>query len=169
VNVHTVKPMDIATVIRAADETRLVVTAEEHQVGGFGNIVAGAVLQHRKDFQQPLQFGMVGVANRFGVSGKPWELVQSFGLTAEHIAKRVLDLLDDRVVVARELAPRVNAVHCAQCNAVIPLSEAEKDLPMPSGEICAGCDYRSTELCAACRVEWSHISHSAAYVCHNCR
>ena len=169
VNVHTVKPMDMATVIRAADETRLVVTAEEHQVGGFGNIVAGAVLQHRKDFQQPLQFGMVGVANRFGVSGKPWELVQSFGLTAEHIAKRVLDLLDDRVVVARELAPRVNAVHCAQCNAVIPLSEAAKDLPMPSGEICAGCDYRSTELCAACRVEWSHISHSAAYVCHNCR
>ena len=169
VNVHTVKPMDTATVIRAADDTRLVLTAEEHQVGGFGNIVAGVVLQHRKDFQQPLQFAMVGVANRFGVSGKPWELVQSFGLTAEHIAKRVLDLLDDRVVVARELAPRVTAIHCAQCNAVIPLSEAAKDLPMPSGEICAGCDYRSTELCAACRVEWSHISHSAAYICHNCR
>jgi transketolase len=169
VNVHTVKPMDIATVIKAADDTRLVVTAEEHQVGGFGNIVAGAVLQHRKDFQQPLQFGMVGVANRFGVSGKPWELVQSFELTAEHIAKRVLDLLDNCVVVARELAPRVNAIHCAQCNAVIPLSDAAKDLPMPSSEICADCDYRSTELCAACRVEWSHISHSAAYVCHHCR
>jgi transketolase len=169
VNVHTVKPMDIATVIKAADDTRLVVTAEEHQVGGFGNIVAGAVLQHRKDFQQPLQFGMVGVANRFGVSGKPWELVQSFELTAEHIAKRVLDLLDNCVVVARELAPRVNAIHCAQCNAVIPLSDAAKDLPMPCSEICADCDYRSTELCAACRVEWSHISHSAAYVCHHCR
>jgi transketolase len=67
-------------------------------VGGFGNIVAGAVLQHRKDFQQPLQFGMLGVANRFGVSGKPRELVHSFGLTAEHIAKRLLDLLDNRVV-----------------------------------------------------------------------
>ncbi len=92
-----------------------------------------------------------------------------FGLTAEHIAKRVLDLMDNRVVVARESAPSVNAIHCAQCNAVIPLSEAAKDLPMPSGEVCADCDYRSTELCAACRVEWSHISHSSAYVCHNCR
>ncbi len=169
VNVHTVKPMDIATVVQAAEDTRLVVTAEEHQVGGFGNIVAGAVLQHRKDFQRPLQFGMVGVANRFGVSGKPWELVQSFGLTAEHIAKRVLDLMDSRVVEARELAPRVNAIHCAQCNAVIPLSEAVNDLPMPSGEICADCDYRSTELCAACRVEWNNISHNSTYVCHSCR
>ena len=35
---------------------------------------------------------MVGVQDRFGVSGKPWELMQWFGLTAEHIAARVLRL-----------------------------------------------------------------------------
>jgi transketolase len=35
---------------------------------------------------------MVGVNDRFGLSGKPWELVQEFGLSAEHIAERVLRL-----------------------------------------------------------------------------
>ena len=37
VNVHTVKPLDIEALAQAADQTRLIVTAEEHQVGGFGN------------------------------------------------------------------------------------------------------------------------------------
>ncbi len=92
VNVHTVKPLDVAALVRAADETHLIVTAEEHQVGGFGNIVAGAILRHRQDFAQPLLFDMVGVQDRFGVSGKPWELMQAFGLCAEHIAERVLRL-----------------------------------------------------------------------------
>ncbi|MGB9512392.1 MAG: transketolase, partial [Candidatus Acidiferrum sp.] len=55
VNVHTVKPLDIATIVQAADETRVVITAEEHQVGGFGNIIGGAILQHRKNFRPPLQ------------------------------------------------------------------------------------------------------------------
>jgi transketolase len=92
VNLHTVKPLDVTALVRAADETHLVVTAEEHQVGGFGNIVAGAILRHRQDSGRPLLFDMVGVQDRFGVSGKPWELMQSFGLCAEHIAARVLRL-----------------------------------------------------------------------------
>jgi transketolase len=92
VNVHTVKPLDVAALIRAADETHLIVTAEEHQVGGFGNIIAGAILSHRQGSARPLLFDMVGVQDRFGVSGKPWELMQSFGLCAEHIAERVLRL-----------------------------------------------------------------------------
>jgi len=90
VNVHTVKPLDVAALVQAADETHLIVTAEEHQVGGFGNIIAGAMLRHRQDFAWPLLFDMVGVQDRFGVSGKPWELMQAFGLCAEHIAERVL-------------------------------------------------------------------------------
>jgi transketolase len=53
VNVHTVKPLDVATLLEAADETRILLTAEEHQVGGFGNIVAGAMLRNRKNFRQP--------------------------------------------------------------------------------------------------------------------
>jgi transketolase len=91
-NVHTVKPLDVAALVQAAEDTGLVVTAEEHQVGGFGNIVAGAILEHRQKFQAPLMLERVGVPDRFGVSGKPWELMQHFGLCAEHIAERVLKL-----------------------------------------------------------------------------
>jgi transketolase len=91
-NVHTVKPLDVAALVRAAEDTGLVVTAEEHQVGGFGNIVAGAILEHRQKFQLPLLLERVGVPDCFGVSGKPWELMQHFGLCAEHIADRVLKL-----------------------------------------------------------------------------
>jgi transketolase len=92
VNMHTVKPLDVGALVQAADHTRLIVTAEEHQVGGFGNIVAGAILRHRNNYKHPLLFDMVGVNDRFGLSGKPWELVQEFGLSAEHIAARVLRL-----------------------------------------------------------------------------
>jgi transketolase len=92
VNMHTVKPLDAQALAQAAAQTPLILTAEEHQVGGFGNIVAGAILQHRKNYKRPLLLDMVGVNDRFGLSGKPWELMQEFGLCAEHIAARVLQL-----------------------------------------------------------------------------
>jgi len=92
VNVHTVKPLDTAALVQAAEQTHLMVTAEEHQVGGFGNIVAGAILCHRQNSEAPLLFDMLGVDDRFGLSGKPWHLVRAFGLSAEHIAERVLRL-----------------------------------------------------------------------------
>jgi transketolase len=101
VNVHTVKPLDVAALVRAAEETGLVVTAEEHQVGGFGNIVAGAILENRENFQLPLLLDRVGVPDCFGVSGKPWELMQWFGLSAEHIAERVLKLHGKRASAKR--------------------------------------------------------------------
>jgi len=96
INLHTVKPLDVAVLAQAAEQTPVVVTTEEHQVGGFGNIVAGALLQHRRDGARLLLFDMVGVEDRFGLSGKPWELLQTFGLTAEHIAARVLRLRERR-------------------------------------------------------------------------
>jgi transketolase len=74
----------------------VILTAEEHQVGGFGNIVAGAILRQAENCRHPLLFDMVGVNNRFGLSGKPWELVQEFGLSAEHLAQRVLQLRERR-------------------------------------------------------------------------
>jgi transketolase len=105
VNVHTVKPLDVAALVRAAEQTHLIVTAEEHQVGGFGNLVAGAILRDRQDFAPPLLFDMVGVQDRFGISGKPWELMQSFGLCAEHIAERVLRLHERRGEVRKAAPP----------------------------------------------------------------
>lgn len=89
-NVHTVKPLDTEAITRAAAETGVVITAEEHQVGGFGNIIAGAIL---KGVDSPVKFGQVGVADKFGESGRPWELMQAFGLTAEHITEKANGLL----------------------------------------------------------------------------
>ena len=75
-NVHTVKPLDVAAVVRAAEETGLVVTAEEHQVGGFGNIVAGAILENRQNFQLPL------LLDQGGRSGLLWRFRQALGTDA---------------------------------------------------------------------------------------
>ena len=169
VNVHSVKPLDVATVVHAAEDTHAVITAEEHQAGGFGNIIAGTILQHRKGFRQPLQLGMVGVADRFGLSGNPWELVQYFGLTAEHIAKRALDLLDKRLATSPAVPSEISAIRCSRCGSNVPITEYAKDFPLPSDELCADCEYQSLELCTVCRIEWGKVAHNTAYVCLACR
>ncbi len=169
VNVHTVKPLDIATVVRAAEETRAIITAEEHQVGGFGNIIAGTILQHRKNFRQPLQWSMVGVEDRFGVSGNPWELVQHFGLTGEHIAKRALELLDKKVASVPAIGGEISSIRCTRCGTNVPISEYAKELSARTDELCADCDYQSLELCAVCRIEWGKVSGNTTYVCLACR
>ncbi len=92
-NVHTVKPIDKKAIVKAAEETGIIITAEEHQVGGFGNIVAGVIGQGKK-YNAPLLMDMVGVEDKFGESGAPWELMKIFGLTAEHIAKRAKKLYE---------------------------------------------------------------------------
>jgi transketolase len=91
VNVHTVKPLDEKALAAAANECEAIVTAEEHQAGGFGNIVAGAIA--RADCKKP-RMRMIGVADKFGESGQPWELVWKFGLAGEHIAQAALGLLN---------------------------------------------------------------------------
>lgn len=90
-NVHTVKPLDRAAICAAARDTGIIITAEEHQVGGFGNLVAGAICQG--DVDRPVKLRMVGVQDTFGESGQPWELMKFFGLTAEHIAQTALSLV----------------------------------------------------------------------------
>ncbi len=92
INVHTVKPIDEAAILSAADEIGAIVTAEEHQVGGFGNIVAG-IAAKRTVHNKPLRIAQIGVKDTFGESGQPWELMKLFELTAEDIAKKGLELL----------------------------------------------------------------------------
>ena len=83
INMHTPKPIDRDAVIRAAKDTGAIVTAEEHTVlGGFGSAIAEVVAA-----ETPVPVKMVGVQDRFGVSGEPDELFSHFGLTAAHIAK----------------------------------------------------------------------------------
>jgi transketolase len=69
-----------------------VLTCEEHQKGGFGNLVAGAICGCGP-VGRPLAFDRLGMEDRFGESGRPWELMIHFGFTAEHIAARAKRLV----------------------------------------------------------------------------
>jgi len=91
VNIHTIKPIDTEAIVHAAVDTGIVLTAEEHQKGGFGNIIAG-VIATGKMYDMPFLFDMIGVNDEFGLSGAPWELLKVFGLTAENIARRAKEL-----------------------------------------------------------------------------
>jgi transketolase len=94
VNMHTVKPMDEKAIVKAALETGIVITAEEHQVGGMGNPIAAVIAQTRELHDKSFVMGMIGVQNRFGESGAPWELVKEFEVSAEHIAIKAKELYD---------------------------------------------------------------------------
>ena len=72
-------------------DTDIIITCEEHQVGGFGNIVAGVLAS--TDLKKPLNLEMTGVNDRFGESGQPWELMKVFGLVAECIVSKTKKLL----------------------------------------------------------------------------
>ncbi len=93
INMHTVKPMDSAAVIKAAKETKAIVTAEEHQVGGIGNRIAGIIMNEMSSIGKAIPFGMIGVQDRFGESGLPWQLVKEFGVAGEYIADKARKLL----------------------------------------------------------------------------
>lgn len=94
-NIHTLKPIDKKAILKAAEDTSIIITIEEHQVGGFGNIIAGVIAQGKK-YSTPLLLDMIGVEDRFGESGAPWELTKIFGLIAEHIAKRAKELYEKK-------------------------------------------------------------------------
>ena len=92
INMHTVKPIDKESVINALIETKTIITAEEHQTGGFGNIIAGIISRNKK-INDKFIMDMVGVEDRFGESGQPWELMKLFGLTAEFIVQKAIKIL----------------------------------------------------------------------------
>jgi len=92
INMHTVKPLDRTAVLAAAEQIGTIITAEEHQVGGFGNIIAG-VAAARTRHEKPLRIAQIGVADTFGESGQPWELMKLFRLTAECIAAKAVEIL----------------------------------------------------------------------------
>ncbi len=95
ISIHTVKPIDKESILRAAMETGKILTVEEQQVGGFGNIVAGIIAQG-KIFSTPFIMDMIGINDHFGESGDPWDLMKAFGLSAEQIVVRAKRLYDQK-------------------------------------------------------------------------
>ncbi|VVC00429.1 1-deoxy-D-xylulose-5-phosphate synthase [uncultured archaeon] len=90
INMHTMKPLDSEAIVKAAKECKAILTVEEHQVGGLGNLVAAEIL--KANLKKAVAFGMIGINDEFGLSGGPWELLKFFGLSAEHIAEKAKEM-----------------------------------------------------------------------------
>jgi transketolase len=84
INMHTIKPIDTDAILKAAKETRLIISIEEHQVtGGLGSAIAEVLVGNC-----PVRMERIGTPDCFGESGKPEELLDKYGLTAEKIARK---------------------------------------------------------------------------------
>jgi transketolase len=88
-DMHTVKPLDVAAVRAAAAETGRIVVAEEHLVhGGLCAAVAQAVVTGR-----PVPMRFVALADTYATSGPPEDLLAHYGLTAKDIVREARALL----------------------------------------------------------------------------
>ena len=93
-NIHTLKPIDAEAIVRAARDTGIVVTAEEHQIGALAWRVSGILTENPQLYGLPVITGAIGVKDRFGDSGAPWELIKEFEVSAEHIAHKAVELME---------------------------------------------------------------------------
>lgn len=85
INIHTIKPLDEAAILKSVAKTRCVVTCEEHnRLGGLGDSVAQVLVKN-----DPLPQEYVAVDDSFGESGKPADLMKKYGLDSEHIIQAV--------------------------------------------------------------------------------
>ncbi|RYG28889.1 MAG: transketolase family protein [Chitinophagaceae bacterium] len=83
INIHTIKPLDEAAIIKSIKKTKCVVTAEEHNIlGGLGDAVA-----HVAAANFPVPIEMVGTKDTFGESGTPAQLLTKYGLDAPNIVE----------------------------------------------------------------------------------
>jgi transketolase len=88
-NMSTIKPLDTDAILKAAEETRGIVTAEEHHVtGGLGGAVAEFLAQTR-----PTKMRLVGLGDEFAVVGPTVPLRARYGMSAENIAAKAKELL----------------------------------------------------------------------------
>lgn len=89
VNMATIKPIDRDIIINSAMETGAIVSAEEHNIiGGLGSAIAEVLCE-----TVPVPMLRVGTQDKFGRSGKPYELLDMYGLNAANIAKNAKDAI----------------------------------------------------------------------------
>jgi transketolase len=84
-NMHTIKPIDKDAIIKAADETNLVITCEDHQKhGGLFSAVAEVLSKYK-----PTQMDYVAVEDTFGESGTMEELMRKYKINDDEIIRKV--------------------------------------------------------------------------------
>ena len=89
INMSTIKPIDKELIVKAAQETKAIITAEEHSIiGGLGSAVSEVVCE-----TSPVIVKKVGMNDCFGESGTPGELLEKYGLTASNIVEKVKEAI----------------------------------------------------------------------------
>lgn len=89
IDCHTLKPLDVETILAASRETGAVVTAENNVIyGGLGSAVAEVLVENH-----PIPMQRVGVKDTFAESGPYLEVIDKYGLTAPHIVAAVEKVL----------------------------------------------------------------------------
>lgn len=85
INIHTLKPIDVDAIVKAAKKTKAVVTAENHNIiNGLGSAVAEVLAEN-----YPTVMERVGTKDHFGEVGKKDFLMEKFGLKAQNIVEAV--------------------------------------------------------------------------------
>ncbi|NLK43812.1 MAG: transketolase family protein [Tissierellia bacterium] len=89
INISTIKPIDKDIIIKAAKETRGIITVEEHSIiGGLGSAVAEVVGENH-----PARLIRIGTMDTFGESGDGFELLDKYGLNVDNIVNKAKSLL----------------------------------------------------------------------------
>lgn len=84
INIHTIKPLDEAAILKSVQKTGCIVTAEEHNImGGLGESVSSCLVQNHL---VPQEF--VAVNDSFGESGTPEQLMEKYGLNSAAIVEK---------------------------------------------------------------------------------
>jgi len=92
IDMHTLKPLDLEVIKKAAEETPVIITVEEHSInGGLGAAVALEVVQYK-----PVPMKILGFPDEFLVHGKSSELFEHYGLTSTNIIKEAYNLLHNK-------------------------------------------------------------------------
>lgn len=90
INVHTIKPIDVQTVVDSVKKTGCAVTCENHNViGGLGSAVSECLAGK---FPAPLE--TIGLKDRFSMVGKLAWLREEFQMTAKYIVEAALKAIE---------------------------------------------------------------------------
>jgi transketolase len=88
-SMHTIKPLDEEAIIKAAKETKGIITIEEHSIyGGLGAAVSEVVCQ-----TAPTKMKILAIADEAPITGNTKEVFNYYGLTAENLVKVSEELL----------------------------------------------------------------------------
>jgi transketolase len=94
IDMHTIKPLDKELILKAARETGMIVTIEEHFIaGGLGSAVAEICSQ-----EYPVKMKMIGIGDHFPSNGPYEELLRQHGLQPDQIKETVIHFLKGQVL-----------------------------------------------------------------------